>query len=385
MPDTLAGAGMFPWAGAGTVMPKKCLFIINGLGLGNSTRCYAIIEQLRRRCPEVEIHVLTSGNGLEFFRDKPEIASLTPMANFFYSVKNNQISAWRTLLSAGRLARLAMIKNRQVAEALRRIQPQAVVTDSEYNVRPARRQGIPVLAVNNSDVVVSEFFRRQDKPFSIMGQFWLVEFMDYLFHRFFVDAVISPAPARLPARHRRVRRVGLILRDEVRRMAPAPAPFRNPRALREMLCMLGGSTLGTRKNLLFHDLPYRVAVIGRAVLATGQVRYHGPADVQHPAPGASRPAGGERRLQRRQRGPGVEQADPGDPRAAACGAICQRHAGAVGARRSDHGKRGDRTHQGIMRNRRLERIRAVPARSCAWTARRKPRKSSWNTYDHLRR
>lgn len=276
MPDTLAGAGMFPGAaGAGTVMPKKCLFIINGLGLGNSTRCYAIIEQLRRRCPAVEIHVLTSGNGLEFFRGKPEIASLTAMANFFYSVKNNQISAWRTLLSAGRLARLALIKHRQVQEALRRIQPRAVVTDSEYTVRPARRQGIPVLAVNNSDVVVSEYLRRKETPWSIAGQFWLVEFTDYLFHRFFVDAVISPAPARLPARHRRVRRVGLILRDEVRRMAPAPAPFRNPRALREMLCMLSGSTLGTRKNLLFHDLPYRVAVIGRAGPSDERVHYHG--------------------------------------------------------------------------------------------------------------
>ncbi len=275
MPGTLAGAGMYPGAGAGTVMPKKCLFIINGLGLGNSTRCYAIIEQLRRRCSEVEIHVLTSGNGLEFFRGKPEIATLTPMANFFYSVKNNQISAWRTFLSLGRLVRLAWRKNRQVAEALRRIQPHAVVTDSEYTVRPARRQGIPVLAVNNSDVVVAEYFRRKDKPWAIAGQFWLVEFMDYLFHRFLVNAVISPAPARLPARHRRVRRVGLILRDEVRRMAPAPAPFRNPRALREMLCMLSGSTLGTRKNLLFHDLPYRVAVIGRAGPSDERVRYHG--------------------------------------------------------------------------------------------------------------
>ena len=166
------------------VMPKKCLFIINGLGLGNSTRCYAIIEQLRLLCPEMEAHVLTSGNGLEFFRDKAEIASLSPMENFFYSVKNNQISAWRTLLSVGRLARLAAIKKRQVLETLHRIQPQVVVTDSEYTVGPARRMGIPVVAVNNSDVVVSEYFRRSDTPWSIAGQFWLVEFMDYLFHRF---------------------------------------------------------------------------------------------------------------------------------------------------------------------------------------------------------
>ncbi len=267
---------MFPeTAGTGTVMHKKCLFIINGLGMGNSTRCHAIIEQLRRQRADVEIHVLTSGNGLEYFRDNPEITSLHAMENFFYSVKNNQISAWRTFLSLGRLVRLAWRKNRQVEEILRRVQPRVVITDSEYTIAPVKRRGIPVLALNNSDVVVTEYFRRKAKPWSIAGQFWLVEFMDYLFHRFLVDAVISPAPTRLPARHPRIRRVGLIIRDEVRKMAPAAAPFRHPRALRALLCMLSGSTLGTKKNLLFHDLPFQVAVIGRTGPSDARVCYHG--------------------------------------------------------------------------------------------------------------
>jgi hypothetical protein len=30
-------------------MAYCCLFMINGLGLGNSTRCYAIMEQVRER------------------------------------------------------------------------------------------------------------------------------------------------------------------------------------------------------------------------------------------------------------------------------------------------------------------------------------------------
>ncbi|MCA1808654.1 MAG: glycosyltransferase family protein [Kiritimatiellia bacterium] len=254
-------------------MKPVCLFMINGLGMGNSTRCYAVIEQLRAR--GVEVHVLTSGNGLEFFRDKPEIASLNRMENFFYSVKDNQISAWRTVLSVRQLVRRAWVKNRQLEALLRRLRPAVVVTDSEYTIGPVRRRRIPVVALNNADVVVGEYLRRRGKPRSIMGQFWLVEFTDYLFHRFFADLVISPAPLRLSARHARIRRVGLILRREVRDNLPPGGPFPSPRSLRTLLFMLSGSTLGTKKTLLFHDLPCLVAVIGRDGPSDGQVTYHG--------------------------------------------------------------------------------------------------------------
>ena len=51
-------------------MSKKVLFLVNGLGLGNSTRCYAIIESLKKS--NSKIYVVTSGNGEWFFRDKIE-------------------------------------------------------------------------------------------------------------------------------------------------------------------------------------------------------------------------------------------------------------------------------------------------------------------------
>ena len=63
-------------------MRQKVLFVVNGLGLGNSTRCYAIIEHLHRA--GVEIHVLTSGNGLFFFEDKPAVTSLAARDGFQY-------------------------------------------------------------------------------------------------------------------------------------------------------------------------------------------------------------------------------------------------------------------------------------------------------------
>ena len=41
-------------------MSKKILFLVNGLGLGNSIRCYSIIERLKKQ--NNEITVVTSGN-----------------------------------------------------------------------------------------------------------------------------------------------------------------------------------------------------------------------------------------------------------------------------------------------------------------------------------
>ena len=45
-------------------MNKKVLFLINGLGLGNSTRCFAIIERLFQL--DTDVSIITSGNGSWF-------------------------------------------------------------------------------------------------------------------------------------------------------------------------------------------------------------------------------------------------------------------------------------------------------------------------------
>src|SRR6267154_2631929 len=97
-------------------MHQSCLFIINGLGLGNSTRCYAVMEYLAEA--GFQIHVLTSGNGLAYFQDKACIQSLTPMDCFYYSRNKGAISGWSTLKSIRSLAGIAQTKKRQLQSLL---------------------------------------------------------------------------------------------------------------------------------------------------------------------------------------------------------------------------------------------------------------------------
>jgi predicted glycosyltransferase len=82
--------------------------MINGLGMGNSTRCHAVIKKLSA---VMDVHVLTGGNGATFFQDKTEIKSLNIMDSLFYAKKEGGISMARTFMSIRDLIRLARKKS----------------------------------------------------------------------------------------------------------------------------------------------------------------------------------------------------------------------------------------------------------------------------------
>jgi UDP:flavonoid glycosyltransferase YjiC (YdhE family) len=253
---------------------RHVLFIINGLGLGNSTRCHAIIEQLAER--GLQVHVLTSGNGLTFFDGRPELASLTPTQPLFYSRSHGHISGWKTIGSLDKLLRLNRAKEQEVESFLRRQPVDVVITDSEYSAAPAHRRGIPVLGLNNSDVVVTEYFRRRKKPAAIRSQFWCVEFMDYLFHRQRCDLVLSPSLLPGLVRHSRISRVGLIVRRAVRELAArARRDFPSPREIKRVVFMLSGSAFASDVAFGRADFPFHVDVIGRRGENVGNVTFHG--------------------------------------------------------------------------------------------------------------
>src|SRR5437016_3745664 len=191
-------------------MSRTCLFLINGLGLGNSTRCHAVIECLvDAGC---QVHAVTSQSGLAYFKGRDCVRSLTPMESFYYSTSGGKISGWSTWSSLGAMLRIASLKRRQLDHVLSRINPDVVVTDSEYALAPARRRGIPIIGLNTSEMVVSEFLRSRGSPRGLRSHFWLIEFSDYLFHRHYCDLVLSPFPLRRATRHRKFRRIGLIVR-----------------------------------------------------------------------------------------------------------------------------------------------------------------------------
>ena len=252
----------------------SCLFLINGLGMGNSTRCHAVIENLA--AAGVSVHVLTSGNGLKYFADRPGIASLNEMASFYYSGTNGGVSGWATIKTVGNLAKLAKAKRAKLEEIIEKVRPDIAVTDSEYATAPLRRRKIPIAAINNSEVVVTEFLKHRRDARGVRSHFWFVEFSDYLFHRKFCDLILSPYPLRTPTRHPKFKRIGLIVRRNVREIIDnTPAQNLSPRQLKNVVFMLSGSVHATLVNFDGRKFPFNVDVVGRDGNSHDNVTFHG--------------------------------------------------------------------------------------------------------------
>lgn len=254
-------------------MNPRVLFLVNGLGLGNSTRCHAIIQRLAEA--GAEVRVVTSGNGGWYFADKPEVGPLIEVPSLQYGKKDGHISIAATLSAAARMVAAVREADRVVAGALAAFEPHAVVTDSTYAVRSVKAAGLPLIALNNADMVVRGMARHRDWPLSVLPQFACIELLDFLFHRLVPDLVISP---RLDPADRAeggpCRAVAPIVR---RQCQPCPIGDAPPR---RVVIMLSGSAFGSQVNLARLHSEIEIDVIGRDAPAggapvPGNVTFHG--------------------------------------------------------------------------------------------------------------
>lgn len=234
----------------------KVLVLLSGLGLGNATRCHGVIQRLVER--GAEVHVCTSGNGAWYFRGRAEIAGLHELEPLDYAAKDGEVDAWGTLAAARTLAAIARRNDHAIRAVLERVAPQVAVTDSVYSICALKRRGVPIVALNNADVVRASWSRFTDRPASVRTQFHLVEQNDYRFHRCFADRVVSPClDPSLPECAGAISRVGPIVRRGCR-----PSPTEGP--VRRVLLMLSGSSFGTRVALEAAPPGIQVDIVGRA-------------------------------------------------------------------------------------------------------------------------
>lgn len=231
------------------------LFLINGLGLGNSTRCHAIIQRLHASGAHIE--VVTSGNGLWYFSDKLEISAIHEIQSLAYGSKDGAISIVRTFASIAGIVGIFRRNAKKIGALLDEIRPDVVVTDSDYNFLPIKRRNIPIAALNNADVIWNSYFQFKDQPSSIRAQFYGVEMLDYHFHRLVPDLVLSPSlDPRVPQSGGNNLRVGPIVRQGYDAPPHTAAPER-------AAVMLSGSVFGTPVNFNRNSYPVKIDVIGR--------------------------------------------------------------------------------------------------------------------------
>jgi UDP-N-acetylglucosamine:LPS N-acetylglucosamine transferase len=233
----------------------KALFVINGLGLGNSTRCHSVIQQLQNR--GVDVKIATSGNGIWYFRDRMDVSNITELCSLHYGSAKGKISIGRTLLSVPAMLKVLRDNAALLRSVLDREKPDVVVTDSEYSFIPMKRKGIPIIALNNSDVVVDSYTRFSPLPRSVRAQYHAVEKSDFMYHRRIPDSVISPClePER-EGIHPKFSRVGPVVRSECLQLAENAPSGR-------VVIMLSGSVFGSPVRLRRSDYPFEIDILGR--------------------------------------------------------------------------------------------------------------------------
>ena len=199
------------------------------------------------------------------------------MESFFYSGAKGGISGWSTLKSLRALVARAKLKRAQLADLVQKLRPDIAVIDSEYALAPLRKRRIPIIGLNTSEIVVSEYLRKSHRPRGIRSHFWFVEFSDYLFHKYNCRFVLSPFPTRRPTRHPKFRRIGLIVRRAVleRCQTSAAKSFSSPRDLKRVVFMLSGSVHASNIQFDGRDWPFNIEVVGRNGESRGKVTFHG--------------------------------------------------------------------------------------------------------------
>ena len=177
------------------------LFVVNGFGLGNSTRSVAVIDAIFERGFKVD--VVSFGRGYEFFSDQASVRNVFQTAPLTYGKSSGpglEGSGVRTGELLRALPQITWSLGKQVQllrKVLKATRYSAIVTDSDYAVgflKPWIR--IPIFAINNSAEVAgrlgawSEFPRESRRR--LLGQ-WAVELLDAEWHRRIPDRVLSPS------------------------------------------------------------------------------------------------------------------------------------------------------------------------------------------------
>jgi UDP:flavonoid glycosyltransferase YjiC (YdhE family) len=236
---------------------KRVLFLVNGLGLGNATRCHAIMQKLGDA--GVSCSVATSGNGLWYFRQQQGVGEPMELNSLHYGTAYGRISIARTILSVPDHVAAIRRNARIIETAMESLKPDAVVTDSTYVHRRGRTRQVPFLAVNNADVVHALYRRYTDRPKSIRLQFHAVEELDFLYHCMVPDVSLSPRlDSSADAPPAPYYRIGPIVRPVCRPSLTNGPPKR-------ILIMLSGSRFGTAVHLRRAPANCSVDIVGRVV------------------------------------------------------------------------------------------------------------------------
>ncbi len=166
---------------------KKILFIINGFGLGNYSRCLPLIRQLAAL--GFKIDVCSSGHAYDFIQSESAINQSWQLERLSYPIEKGKLNFSQLIQSIPSLIGKFLKNRRQIQQILSQDSYQLVVSDSDYSLLAVWNKPRHI-AMNNAYSVI-QFYKSSPIPASLRKQF-LVEKLDWLVHRLMADHLICP-------------------------------------------------------------------------------------------------------------------------------------------------------------------------------------------------
>lgn len=219
---------------------KKIIFAMAGVGLGNCTRDFAILEKLEH---DVDINIVASGNAYNFFKDKYKTYRLK---GFNYS-GNEKINIIGTILLNWSFLYKFIINNIKAIRIVQKVKPDLIIVDSDLSFfLISKFKKLPLIAINTSPIINKQWAALSRKGKKFYLSFYCIESLEYLLLKYFADIIICPSLEKYDFNNRKIRQVDLIVRDNY---IQKPEGDNLNKVTNSLCIMLGGSGLGAKLDL----------------------------------------------------------------------------------------------------------------------------------------
>lgn len=185
---------------------KRILFLVNGYGLGNSTRIHGIIQHINK---DYVIDVFAYGNSFKYFKEVPQVQNVYQGFSMEYGLKNGKIDFFSTAGKTFKNFR-ALYKNSQcIKNRLTSCHYNLIVSDSDFSTVFLKNKP-KLISINNADVIIKRALKINKR--GCYMQFF-TELGDYVYNLLVPDLVISPFFDPLKDT-KKIRHTSIIVRKE---------------------------------------------------------------------------------------------------------------------------------------------------------------------------
>ncbi|MDE0092471.1 MAG: glycosyltransferase [Oligoflexia bacterium] len=242
---------------------KRILFLVNGYGLGNSTRIHSIIQCIDKK---YEMDIFGYGNSIEYFKQVPQIKNIFQSFPLEYGLKKGKIDFFKT---AGKLFQnlQAIYKSRQhLKQILQSKTYSLIIADSNFSTFLLKNRP-KLISINNANVIIQSTRKIKKRPYLAS---YLIECLDYLYNSTVPDLVISPffEPHK---NTKKFKHTALMVRKEF-----LPSHHTDLIKKHHVLIIPSGASLTHSDLLIKHDdTNYDMSIIGNQMPIYGAVKKQG--------------------------------------------------------------------------------------------------------------